>query len=232
MAKIFELFLDYETTGFSSLELEDGKIVDKIREKGLLEVGAVLVTGDYKDILASVNLTIDPGDAYVNMNAATKKFHDDNGYTKIWETAKKRTCEEAEKRIIEMINRHVLDVTGILPAPVYEYSNDVQIVLAGRSVHTDRKWMDAFMPRLSLMLHHRHNDVSVLRSYLHNSDLKTGNISDGKPEHFALADARLALNDARCIQKLVNLGIESLNLEDKKYSSLEEALGLTWEDSL
>lgn len=224
MSTVFELFLDYETTGFSSLEIEDGKIVDKIREKGLMEVGAVLVTRDYQTELGEISIMIDPGEAYTQMNEATRKFHEENGYITVWEKSEKQTCAQAEKALIDMINTAVFEKTGEYLKPIYDYGNDIHIVLAGRSVHTDRKWMDIFMPRLSIMLHHRHNDVSVLRSYLGNSPLGTPYVSSSKPNHFAIDDARLALNDARCIQSLVTTGVNSVIQQGTEYSSLEKAL--------
>ena len=71
-----------------------------------------------------------------------------------------------------------------------------KVVLAGNSVHFDRKFLEAHCPRVCTRLSHRHFDISVLRelSPLWWPDLKLP--VQAKP-HRAMADIEQALDLAR-----------------------------------
>lgn len=69
-------------------------------------------------------------------------------------------------------------------------------VLAGNSVHFDRRWIDRHMPRLSLWLSHRHLDVSGPFMY------GLPEISDGVLANLPMANHRAA-SDVRRSQEIL-----------------------------
>ena len=61
------------------------------------------------------------------------------------------TNEVAEEQLVRFLGQHCEEGTGIL---------------AGSSIHNDRAFIRARMPRLHLFLHYRHVDVSAIRTLL------------------------------------------------------------------
>ena len=74
------------------------------------------------------------------------------------------------------------------------------LILAGQSVHVDRAWINAYLPRFGSKLNHRMLDLSTLDMILED----IGYAANLRPRsHRAEDDARAALNSARHYRKSI-----------------------------
>jgi oligoribonuclease len=135
------LLFDLETTGFDPS-------VDRI-----LEVGAILVDGASLDEVARWRTLI--GRPSIEQMTATVDFHRASGLLGELEEVEDR---EDYEQLLARAERSVLEwliLEHEVPAR--------QLEIAGYSIHFDRSFVRAQMPRLDSWLSHRMIDVSTLR---------------------------------------------------------------------
>ena len=131
------VWLDMEMTG-----------LDPARER-IIEVATILTDGQLVEIGAGPDLVIhQPDDILAAMDDWNKKHHGASGLVDRVR-ASAVTEGDAEAQTLEFINKHV----GAKDRPV----------LAGNSIHQDRRFIHRYMPSLDARLHYRMVDVSTIK---------------------------------------------------------------------
>src|SRR5262245_47447858 len=131
------VWLDMEMTG-----------LDPGRER-IIEVATILTDGQLVEIATGPELVIHQADEVLaQMDDWNKSHHGSSGLT---ERVRASTITEsdAEAQTIEFINVHV----SVKERPV----------LAGNSIHQDRRFIRHYMPALEKRLHYRMVDVSTIK---------------------------------------------------------------------
>jgi oligoribonuclease len=131
------VWLDMEMTG-----------LDPQRER-IIEVATILTDGQLNEIATGPELVIhQPDEILAAMDEWNKSHHGSSG---LIERVKASTVTEAEaeEQTIAFINAHV---------PAKE-----RPVLAGNSIHQDRRFIRRYMPAMEKRLHYRMVDVSTIK---------------------------------------------------------------------
>jgi oligoribonuclease len=138
MAKKNLLWVDLEMTGL------DEK-TDKI-----LEVAAIITDYELNEI-AQTHFVIHQSDAILDaMNDWCKKHHGESGLTSLVRTGTPQA--EVETALVNFVKEHLGTKQGKDGA-----------VLAGNSIHNDRRFIDAHLPEFAKLLHYRMIDVSSFK---------------------------------------------------------------------
>lgn len=131
------VWLDMEMTG-----------LDPERER-IIEVAMILTDGQLAEIATGPELVIhQPDEILAAMDDWNKKHHGGSGLT---ERVRTSTIDDAaaEAQLVAFIDAHV---------PAKE-----RPVLAGNSIHQDRRFVRRYMPALDRRLHYRMVDVSTIK---------------------------------------------------------------------
>jgi len=131
------VWLDMEMTG-----------LDPMRER-IIEMATILTDGQLTEIAVGPELVIhQPDEVLAAMDDWNTKHHGASGLT---QRVKESTITDAdaEAQTIAFINSHV--------------SAKDRPVLAGNSIHQDRRFIRRFMPLLEQRLHYRMVDVSTVK---------------------------------------------------------------------
>ncbi|OTA29430.1 oligoribonuclease [Alloscardovia macacae] len=158
------IWIDCEMTG---LDVEHDE---------LCEVSVVPTDFNMNVLDEGIDLIIKPSQKAVDhMNDFVRNMHTSSGLVDEWENG--LSLEEAEQQIIEYVEK-------FLPT-----EGNGKAHLAGNSIHSDKKFLDAYMPGLMSRLHYRIIDVSTLKEL---SRRWYPAVYENKPEkhggHRALAD--------------------------------------------
>jgi len=131
------VWLDMEMTG-----------LDPAKER-IIEMATILTDGQLTEIAVGPDLVIHQGDEVLAaMDDWNKKHHGGSG---LIERVKASTISDAdaEAQTLEFIKQHI----GAKDRPV----------LAGNSIHQDRRFIRRYMPALDARLHYRMVDVSTVK---------------------------------------------------------------------
>lgn len=132
------VWLDMEMTG-----------LDPDKER-IIEVATILTDGNLVEIAAGPDLVIhQPDEILATMDDWNKTHHKASGLTERVK-ASAVTDGDAEAQTLAFINAHF---TSPKDRPV----------LAGNSIHQDRRFIRRYMPRLDARLHYRMVDVSTIK---------------------------------------------------------------------
>lgn len=208
MGNVFYLSTDMETTGL------DGPVKTKTdyqlgtQVNGILQFAFRLLDSDF-NTLATYNAFIDCPEKYTAMDSRTRQFHEKNGYIDLYEAAEKQPIDVVEEEALSVITAALKDVgsslvteSGLLD---YLYENDDKIIIHGKSVHFDRGFMNAQMPRLALKCSHQIADVSQIRTFFYGIDGMPNKIIAGEPDHEALSDVDLAISESLVLKDFLAL---------------------------
>lgn len=165
------LWVDLEMTGLDPVE-------DRI-----LEVAAIVTDWDLNEIAAYEAVKkVGPNLMKARM-AVADEFWDANPAARdalIAQNLDGKNGREVENELLAFIDEH--------------FEDDERILLAGNSIHQDRKFIDNEWPRVSSRLHYRMLDVSAWKVVFEGRYRKRFN----KPEsHRALADIRGSIEELK-----------------------------------
>jgi len=166
------VWMDMEMTG---LDAEKERII---------EVATIITDGNLTEIAAGPEVVIKQADEILEaMDAWNKKHHGGSGLIDRVK-ASEITDANAEEQILAFINAHA--------------NAKDRPVLAGNSIHQDRRFIRRYMPKLDARLHYRMVDVSTIKelarrwypAIVAKSPLK-------KDTHRALDDIRDSIDELR-----------------------------------
>jgi oligoribonuclease len=154
------LWLDLEMTG-----------LDASRDV-ILEVAAIVTDWDFNEIVTYETVIHQSDDILETMNPWCIAQHGSSGLTQ-----RSRQSEisqgKAETKLLAFINKH--------------FDRDQPVLLAGNSIHMDRRFISAQWPRVDAKLHYRMLDVSAWKVVFEGKFKK----KFAKPQdHRALGDIR------------------------------------------
>ncbi|MBL9019224.1 MAG: oligoribonuclease [Myxococcales bacterium] len=166
------VWLDMEMTG-----------LDPARER-IIEVATILTDGQLVEIAVGPDLVIHQSDEVLAaMDDWNKKHHGGSGLV---ERVKASTVTDgdAEAQTLEFIKQHC----GAKDRPV----------LAGNSIHQDRRFIRRYMPALDARLHYRMVDVSTVKELARRwFPQLVAKIPVKKETHRALDDIRESIDELR-----------------------------------
>lgn len=166
------VWLDMEMTG-----------LDPERER-IIEVATILTDGQLVEIAIGPELVIhQPDEVLAAMDDWNKSHHGASGLIERVRTSTVSDAD-AEARTIEFINAHV--------------SAKERPVLAGNSIHQDRRFIRRYMPALEKRLHYRMVDVSTIKELARRWFPQIISKQKQKKEtHRALDDIRESIDELR-----------------------------------
>ncbi|MGE0545418.1 MAG: oligoribonuclease [Kofleriaceae bacterium] len=166
------VWLDMEMTG-----LEPAK-------ERIIEMATILTDGNLVEIAVGPDLVIHQSDELLAaMDDWNKKHHGSSGLTERVR-ASAITEGDAEAQTLAFINAHV----GAKDRPV----------LAGNSIHQDRRFVRRYMPTLDARLHYRMVDVSTVKELARRWYPQIAAKQPTKNEtHRALDDIRESIDELR-----------------------------------
>jgi len=166
------VWLDMEMTG-----------LDPDRER-IIEVATILTDGQLVEIAIGPELVIHQSDEVLAKMDDWNKSH--HGASGLVERVRASTVSdaEAEAKTIEFINAHV--------------SHKERPVLAGNSIHQDRRFIRRYMPALEKRLHYRMVDVSTIKELARRwFPQQIAKQKQKKETHRALDDIRESIEELR-----------------------------------
>lgn len=168
--------LDLETTGSDE------------KEDVILEVGIVIVDANLEEITRDRWIVRDVDDKLASANEVVREMHAVNGLTE----------DLKNPEITDLLNTVESDFIAVLKTLGKQHD----FVLAGSGVaHFDRRFLDAYMPKLMKWFRYYSIDVGVMRRVLRlvgREDLLLE--GSGNKTHRALDDALLHLQELRHIK--------------------------------
>jgi oligoribonuclease len=166
------VWLDMEMTG-----------LDPQRER-IIEVATILTDGQLQEIAIGPDLVIhQPDEVLAAMDDWNKSHHGASGLTERVR-ASTVTDAQAEEQTIAFINEHM--------------AAKERPVLAGNSIHQDRRFIRRYMPQLDARLHYRMVDVSTIKELARRWFPQIIAKQTAKKEtHRALDDIRESIDELR-----------------------------------
>jgi oligoribonuclease len=166
------LWLDMEMTG-----------LDPERERPI-ELAVLLTDGELNPVAEGPELVIhQPDELLAAMDAWNTEHHNGSGLVARVK-ASTVTEAEADAAVVEFINAHV--------------AANVRPVLAGNSIHQDRRFIRRYLPLLDKRLHYRMVDVSTVKELVKRW---YPTVADARPQkndtHRALDDIRESIAELR-----------------------------------
>ena len=145
----------------------------------IVEIGVIITGPDLVPIAEIQHAIWQPDDVLATMEPFVRDMHTKNGLLERVR-ASRTSLRDAERAVFSLVQKHVPFREGIL---------------AGNSIHVDRRFLQAYMPLLEEYLHYRQLDVSSLKVlsrawYPNGPDFK----KDGK-DHTAISDLRTSLEE-------------------------------------
>ena len=157
------------------------------KEDTILEIATVITDGNLKVIAEGPNIVIhQPDDILDGMNDWCKQHHADSGLSDRVR-ASNVSLAAAEAQTLDFIRQYVPE--GKSP-------------LCGNSIHQDRRFLVAYMPKLEAYLHYRNLDVSTVKELVRRW-YPALEMPAKKEEHLALTDTLESIDELRFYRKYV-----------------------------
>jgi oligoribonuclease len=152
-----------------------------------LQLAVVVTTPDLAEVDA-IEFTIwQPEDRLARMEPFVREMHTSNG---LLEAVRRSTAStlDAERKVLAMVARWVKPGEG---------------VLAGNSIHQDRRFLAAYFPALNGYLHYRMVDVSTLKELARRWYGPEALLQKSPSQHTALADVRESIRELAHYRKAI-----------------------------
>ncbi|MDB5166946.1 MAG: Oligoribonuclease [Candidatus Saccharibacteria bacterium] len=161
------LWIDLEMTG-----LDTSKDV-------ILEIAAIVTDWEFKELATFEEIVHQSDRTLETMNEWSINQHGISGLTEKVRSAKK-SSEQVEDDLLKFVDKN--------------FEKDVPILLAGNSIHMDRRFIETQWKRVDAKLHYRMLDVSAWKVVFENKFKK----KFAKPEeHRALGDIRGSIEELK-----------------------------------
>jgi oligoribonuclease len=147
----------------------------------ILEIGIIITGPDLVPIAQLEHAIWHPDEALHDMEPFVRDMHTKNGLLERVR-ASRIPLVDAQRSAVELVLRHTAFRTGIL---------------AGNSIHVDRRFLQAHMPLLEEVLHYRQLDVSSLKVLMRAWYPGGAEPSKDSKDHTALSDLRASLDELR-----------------------------------
>lgn len=171
------LWMDLEMTGLD-------ENVDKI-----LEVAALVTDYEFNTLEEAQWVVYQSDEVLENMNDWCKKHHGDSGLTAKVKTGVPQ--DQVQLELIALVERHFGKKQGKEGA-----------VLAGNSIHNDRRFIDKYLPDFAKYLHYRLVDVSSFKEIFRE---KYAIKVDKKNSHRAIEDIYESIAELKDYLKYVQI---------------------------
>jgi oligoribonuclease len=148
----------------------------KVQKDRIIEIAAIVTDFDFKEYATYESVVYQPPAVVKNMNEWSAKTHGESGLTAKIKTAPKE--DTVKNEFIKIIQKNLTE-----PA-----------VLAGNSVHHDRRFINYWWPEADELLHYRMLDVSAFKIIMQN---KYKIIYTKKETHRALDDIRESIAELK-----------------------------------
>ncbi|MBX2813796.1 MAG: oligoribonuclease [Myxococcales bacterium] len=152
-----------------------------------LQIALVVTDGNLME-LDAIEITIWQSDAVLlQMQPFVRRMHEENGLTKAVRKSEISTAE-AEKKILAVLARWLKPGDGIL---------------AGNSIHQDRRFLQRYFPAIHGYLHYRMVDVSTLKELARRWYGTEALATKATSEHTALSDVRGSIQELTHFRKKI-----------------------------
>jgi len=142
-----------------------------------VEVAIIITTADLDERETYHAVIHQAPDALRSMNEFVRKMHTENGLLERV-AASKTTLAEANDAIAGVVDRHCPQGEGLL---------------AGNSIHQDRRFVGRYFTELERRLHYRMVDVSTVKELVRRWYGEDAVFSKPESDHTALADTRRSI---------------------------------------
>ena len=159
------LWVDLEMTG-----------IDPARDR-ILEVAAIITDWDFNEISTYESAV------KVSPRLVAKRMKVSREFWEAFPEVKKQLLDQNDEATLRPIDVED-ELLGFISA---DFSSDEKIILAGNSIHQDRKFIEREWPRLNAKLHYRMLDVSAWKVVFEG---KYGRKFAKPEEHRAIEDIR------------------------------------------
>ncbi|MCK6548539.1 oligoribonuclease [Myxococcota bacterium] len=146
-----------------------------------VEVAVIITTKDLEEKETYEATIWQPESALSTMVPFVRRMHTNNGLLDKVRKAE-TSVTDVERKLIEVLLRWCEPREG---------------VLAGNSIHQDRKFIDLYFPTFSALLHYRMVDVSTIKELTKRWYGPDVAYSKGESDHTALSDIRSSINELR-----------------------------------
>lgn len=144
-----------------------------------LQVAVVITDKDLQE-LDHCEVTIwQPESALALMQPIVQEMHRKNGLTEQVRQSR-HSLQDAERQVLQVVAKHLAPGDG---------------VLAGNSIHQDRRFIHRYFPVLNGYLHYRMVDVSTLKELAKRWYGSGVPYSKGETDHTALSDVRESIKE-------------------------------------
>ncbi len=142
-----------------------------------IEVAIIVTDSNLAELGSMEGVVHQPDTALASMDDFVRKMHTHNGLLDKVRAATE-SLAEVEERMCALVKNHVAPGGG---------------VLAGNSIHTDRRFVDRYFPRLAKLLHYRMVDVSSLKELVRRWYGEDALFAKPESDHTALRDIRTSI---------------------------------------
>lgn len=143
----------------------------------VLEIACIITGPDLQPVAETAAVIHQPPEVLARMSEFVRDMHTRNGLLDRVR-ASATSLREAEQQVLALVRRHCAARQG---------------VLAGNSIHQDRRFMIRHMPELEAYLHYRQVDVSSLKVLVQAWYPALPKFEKADKDHTALADIRQSL---------------------------------------
>lgn len=147
----------------------------------IIEIGVVITGKDLEPIAELERVIWQPDEVLAHMEPPVRAMHTKNGLLDRVR-ASQTSLADAEADAVTLVAKH---------------GTFREVILAGNSVHTDRRFLARYMPTLERFFHYRQVDVSTLKVLTRAWYPHAPHFDKESKEHTALADIRESLAELR-----------------------------------